>query len=53
MTIQLKLKHKYLRGGGNTGNHGKCGGNSGDASTKKMKHKQMPITHGSRARSFS
>jgi hypothetical protein len=50
MTIKLKPKFKYLRGGFDTGNHGKCTGNS---DTKKFKGKDKPILRGSRAKSFN
>jgi hypothetical protein len=50
MTIKLKPKWKYLQGGQDAGNHGKCTGNSG---TKKLKGRERPIVRGSRVKSFS
>jgi hypothetical protein len=50
MTIKLQPKWKYLQGGHDTGNHGKCSGNSG---TKKQKGTDRPIVRGSRVKSFS
>ena len=52
--IKLKPKFKYTRGGSDTGNHGKCGGNSLNPNkVRKMKGKVMPMVNGGGGKCFN